>query len=191
MDLKAKLENDKIVLPDTFYEHVERYTEHLLKWNKIHNLTGATSKKLVAEHVYDSVFPVSFLPKLENALDIGTGAGFPGLILAMALRSTKFTLVEPLAKRAGFLQFIKADLGLDNVEVLNKRIEQVPPIAYDFITSRAVTETKTLMDFAQPFIVKGTLLLFFKGERVYDEIQNAEHVKIIKTDKRHYLLIER
>jgi len=191
MDLKAQLEHDKIVLPDTFYEHVERYTQHLLKWNKIHNLTGATTKTLVAEHVYDSVFPVSFLPKLGNALDIGTGAGFPGLILAMALRSTKFTLVEPLAKRSGFLQFIKADLGLDNVEVLNKRIEEVPPISYDFITSRAVTETKTLMDFAQPFISKGTLLLFFKGERVYDEIQDAEHVKIIKTEKRHYLLIER
>ncbi|PHR56346.1 MAG: 16S rRNA (guanine(527)-N(7))-methyltransferase RsmG [Arcobacter sp.] len=191
MDLKAQLEHDKIVLPDTFYEHVERYTEHLLKWNKIHNLTGATTKAKVAEHIYDSVFPVSFLPKLGNALDIGTGAGFPGLILAMALRSTKFTLVEPLAKRSGFLQFIKADLGLDNVEVLNKRIEEVSPVSYDFITSRAVTETKTLMDFAQPFIKKGTLLLFFKGERVYDEIADAEHVKIIKTDKRHYLLIER
>ena len=191
MNLKAQLEHDKIVLPDTFYEHVERYTQHLLKWNKIHNLKGATTKELVAEHIYDSVFPVSFLPKLGNALDIGTGAGFPGLILAMALRSTTFTLVEPLAKRSGFLQFIKADLGLDNVEVLNKRIEQVPPIAYDFITSRAVTETNTLMDFAQPFITKGTLLLFFKGERVYDEIQDAEHVKIIKTEKRHYLLIER
>ncbi len=191
MDLKAQLLSDKIVLPDTFFEHVERYTEHLLKWNKIHNLTGATTKQEVEEHIYDSVFPVSFLPKIDTALDIGTGAGFPGLILAMALRSTKFTLVEPLAKRAGFLQFIKADLGLDNVEVLNKRIEQVPPMGYDFITSRAVTETQTLMDFAQPFIVKGTLLLFFKGERVYDEIQDAEHVKIIKTKKRHYLLIER
>ncbi|MDF1880608.1 16S rRNA (guanine(527)-N(7))-methyltransferase RsmG [Sulfurimonas sp. MAG313] len=190
MDLKAKLEQDKIVLPDTFYEHVERYTQHLLKWNKIHNLTGATNKDLVAEHIYDSVFPVSFLPILKNALDIGTGAGFPGLILAMALPSTKFTLVEPLAKRSGFLQFIKADLGLKNVEVLNKRIEDVAPVAYDFITSRAVTETKTLMDFAQPFISKGTLLLFFKGERVYDEITEAEHIKIIKTDKRHYLLIE-
>ena len=191
MNLKAQLEHDKIVLPDTFYEHVERYTEHLLKWNKIHNLTGAITKAQVAEHIYDSVFPISFLPKINNGLDIGTGAGFPGLILAMALRSTQFTLVEPLAKRSSFLQFIKADLGLDNVEVLNKRIEQVPPIPYDFITSRAVTETNTLMDFAQPFIHKGTLLLFFKGERVYDEIQDAEHVKIIKTAKRHYLLIER
>ena len=125
MDLKKQLEHDKIVLPDTFYEHVERYTDHLLKWNKIHNLTGATTKAKVAEHIYDSVFPVSFLPKIGNALDIGTGAGFPGLILAMALRSTKFTLVEPLVKRSGFLQFIKADLGLDNVEVLNKRIMNV------------------------------------------------------------------
>lgn len=191
MNLKEQLQNDKIVLPDTFYEHVERYTEHLLKWNKIHNLTGATTEKEISEHIYDSVFPVSFLPKINNALDIGTGAGFPGLILAMALRSTEFTLVEPLSKRSSFLQFIKADLGLDNVEVLNKRIEEVPPISYDFITSRAVTETNTLMDFAKPFITKGTLLLFFKGERVYDEIQNAEHVKIIKTEKRHYLLIER
>jgi len=191
MNLKQQLEHDKIVLPDAFYEHVDRYTEHLLKWNKIHNLTGATTKAEVSEHIYDSVFPISFLPKIENALDIGTGAGFPGLILAMALRSTKFTLVEPLVKRSGFLQFIKGDLGLDNVEVLNKRIEQVPPVSYDFITSRAVTETNTLMDFAKPFIKKGTLLLFFKGERVYDEIQDAEHIKIIKTDKRHYLLIER
>ena len=190
MDLKATLEKDKLILPDDFFYKVQRYKEHLFKWNKIHNLTGARNENALNEFIYDSVFPVSFLPEVKTLMDIGTGAGFPGMILAFALPQTKVTLVEPLAKRASFLQFIKADLGLQNVNVVRKRVEEMEPEIFEMITSRAVTDTDTLLNISKNFRDENSQLLFYKGERVYDEVgQKYEH-QVIKTRKRHYLLMK-
>ncbi len=189
MDLKTTLLEHKLQLPDNFFENIAKYKEHLFKWNKIHNLTGAKDEKTVDEFIYDAVFPVSFLPKCKNLLDIGTGAGFPGLILAMALPETEVTLVEPIAKRASFLQFIKADLGLENVRVVKKRVEEMPSEIFDLVTSRAVTDTEMLLKLSENFRDKNSKLLFYKGERVYDEVsKNIKH-RVIKTKNRHYLLI--
>lgn len=189
MNIKAELERDAIVLDDIFYKNVSRYKEHLFKWNKIHNLTGAKSEAVIDGFIYDAVFPVSFLPEVQSIMDIGSGAGFPGMILAMALRQTKVTLVEPLSKRASFLQFVKADLKLDNVEVKNCRVEDLDAGTFDLITSRAVTDTKMLLHLSHAHIKKGTQILFYKGEQVFDEVDETLDYEIIKTKKRHYLLI--
>ncbi|MDA3908035.1 MAG: 16S rRNA (guanine(527)-N(7))-methyltransferase RsmG [Sulfurimonas sp.] len=189
MDLKATLSQDNITLPDDFFYNVQKFKEHLFKWNKIHNMTGAKDENSIDEFIYDAVFPVSFLPKANTLLDIGTGAGFPGMILAFALPDTKVTLVEPLAKRASFLQFIKADLGLDNVRVVKKRVEEMEDEIFDIVTSRAVTDTKMLLSLSENFRDENSKLLFYKGERVYDEVDDSMKHKIIKTKNRHYLLI--
>lgn len=189
MNLKSLLLEQKIALPDNFFDNIAKYKEHLFKWNKVHNLTGAKDEKTVGKFIYDSIFPITFLPKCKNLLDIGTGAGFPGLILAMGLPGTQVTLVEPLAKRASFLQFIKADLGLLNVRVVKKRVEEMPSEIFDLVTSRAVTDTEMLLKLSENFRDKNSKLLFYKGERVYDEVsQNIKH-RVIKTENRHYLLI--
>lgn len=189
MNLKSLLLEQKIALPDNFFDNIAKYKEHLFKWNKVHNLTGAKDEKTVDKFIYDSIFPITFLPKCKNLLDIGTGAGFPGLILAMGLPGTQVTLVEPLAKRASFLQFIKADLGLLNVRVVKKRVEEMPSEIFDLVTSRAVTDTEMLLKLSENFRDKNSKLLFYKGERVYDEVsQNIKH-RVIKTENRHYLLI--
>lgn len=189
MNLKSLLLEQKIELPDNFFDNIAKYKEHLFKWNKVHNLTGAKDEKTVDKFIYDSIFPITFLPKCKNLLDIGTGAGFPGLILAMGLPETQVTLVEPLAKRASFLQFIKADLGLLNVRVVKKRVEEMPSEIFDLVTSRAVTDTEMLLKLSENFRDKNSKLLFYKGERVYDEVsQNIKH-RVIKTENRHYLLI--
>ncbi|MFA6138432.1 MAG: 16S rRNA (guanine(527)-N(7))-methyltransferase RsmG [Sulfurimonas sp.] len=190
MNLKATLISDKIELPDDFFHNIQRYKEHLFKWNKIHNLTGAKDEKTVDNFIYDAVFPVSFLPKIKNLLDIGTGAGFPGMILALALPDTMVTLVEPLAKRASFLQFIKGDLGLGNVTVVKKRVEEMPKEVFELITSRAVTDTAMLLKLSEGFRDENSKLLFYKGENVYDEVDKSLKHRIIKTKNRHYLLIE-
>ena len=179
-----------IILDENFYKYAHQYKELLLQWNKIHNLTGAKTAAQIDEFIVDAVAPITFLPPIHNAMDIGTGAGFPGMILAFALPQTHFTLVEPLAKRASFLQFVKADLGLDNVTVQAMRVEQLEPQPFDFITSRAVTDTQMLLKLSQPFRTSGTLLLFYKGEKVYDEIDESLNCKIIEKYNRHYLLIE-
>ena len=192
MDLKAALADENITLPENFFFNVQKYKEHLFKWNKIHNLTGARDDNTLNEFIFDAVVPVGFLPKVNSLMDIGTGAGFPGMILAFALPDTQVTLVEPLVKRASFLQFIKADLGLENVNVVKKKVEQMDPKIFDIITSRAVTDTKMLLKLSQNFRDEKSLLLFYKGEKVFDEVKDGvkdmQH-KIIERDNRHYLLL--
>jgi len=189
IDLKKTLTDDKIKLPDNFWFNIQKYKENLFKWNKIHNLTGAKNEEMVNDFIYDAVYPVSFLPKVDTLLDIGTGAGFPGMILAIALPETQVTLVEPLTKRASFLQFIKADLDLKNVTVVKKRVEEMEPKIFDIITSRAVTDTKMLLKLSEGFRDENSQLLFYKGEKVYDEVEDMKH-KIIQTKNRHYLLMK-
>lgn len=189
MDLKSALQDDNISLPENFFYNIQKFKEHLFKWNKIHNLTGAKDEKTIDDFIYDAIFPISFLPKTKNLLDIGTGAGFPGMILAFGLPDTQVTLVEPLAKRASFLQFIKADLGLDNVRVVKKRVEEMESEIFELVTSRAVTDTNMLLKLSENFRDENSKLLFYKGEKVYDEVGSDLKHKIIKTKNRHYLLI--
>lgn len=188
-NLKSALLQLDAPLPESFFYNIQKYKERLFQWNKIHNLTGARDEATMDAFIYDSIYPITFLPKVKNILDIGTGAGFPGLILAMGLPDTKVTLVEPLAKRASFLQFIKADLRLDNVTVVQKRVEEMPSEIFELVTSRAVIETKMLLELSKNFRDADSKLLFYKGERVYDEIPEGLKHKIIKTEKRHYLLL--
>ncbi|WP_324172223.1 16S rRNA (guanine(527)-N(7))-methyltransferase RsmG [Sulfurimonas sp.] len=189
MNLKTTIEQENIELPDDFFYNIQKYKEHLFKWNKIHNLTGAKDESTIDEFIYDAIFPLTFLEKTKNLLDIGTGAGFPGMILAMAMPQTEVTLVEPLKKRAGFLQFIKADLGLKNVRVVKMKVEEMESEIFELITSRAVTDTNMLLDLSKNFRDENSKLLFYKGEKVYDEINDSIKHKIIKTKNRHYLLI--
>jgi len=189
VDLKSTLLGENIDLPENFFYNIQKYKEHLFKWNKVHNMTGAKDEKTIDEFIYDAVFPISFLPKVKNLLDIGTGAGFPGMILALGLPDTQVTLVEPLSKRASFLQFVKADLGLDNVRVVKKRVEEMDSEIFDIVTSRAVTDTDMLLKLSENFRDEKSLLLFYKGERVYDEVNPELKHKVIKTKNRHYLLI--
>ena len=190
MNLKSILLKENIKLPDNFFYTIQKYKELLMKWNKIHNLTGAKDEATIDSFIYDAVFPVSFLPTVDTLMDIGTGAGFPGMILAIALPDTQVTLVEPLNKRASFLQFVKAELDLSNVTVVKKRVEEMEPQIFDLITSRAVTDTKVLLQLSKNFRTKESQLLFYKGEKVYDELDTHLKHQIIETKNRHYLLIE-
>ncbi|MDD5158038.1 16S rRNA (guanine(527)-N(7))-methyltransferase RsmG [Sulfurimonas sp.] len=189
INLKQTLHDDGILLPDDFFYNIQKFKEHLFKWNKIHNLTGAKDEKTIDEFIYDAIFPLSFLPKCKNLLDIGTGAGFPGLILAMGLPDTEVVLIEPSPKRSSFLQFVKADLKLGNVRVVKKRVQDMESEFFELITSRAVTDTEMLLELSKNLRDENSKLLFYKGERVYDEVSKDMKHKIIKTKNRHYLLI--
>jgi len=193
LNLEATLRNDAITLPDDFFDNLQRYKEHLRKWNAIHNLTGAKDETTLNEFIYDAIYPLCFLPKVTTLMDIGTGAGFPGMILAFGLPQTQITLVEPLTKRASFLQFIKASLKLENVTVIKKRVEEMEPQVFDLITSRAVTDTQLLLKLSHNFRKANSLLLFYKGEKVFDELEKsslgAMQHRVIEKNNRHYLLL--
>lgn len=189
MNLNDLIQKNNISVPHDFRYKIQKYKEHLFKWNKTHNLTGAKDEQTVDEFIVDSLFATTFLPKVKTILDIGSGAGFPGIMLALVLPESKITLAEPLKKRAAFLQFIKADLALTNIDVKNCKVQDIKSKTFDIITSRAVTDTSVLINMSLPLSHQNTKLLFFKGENVYNEVDKKYDYEIIKTEKRHYLLI--
>jgi 16S rRNA (guanine527-N7)-methyltransferase len=191
LNLKQQLKEANIEVPKNFWNKIQLFKEELFKWNKIHNLTGARDEATLDAFIVDALYPLTFIAPPKTLLDIGTGAGFPGLILAMALEETQVTLAEPLKKRASFLQYIKALLSLENVTVERKRAEELPAEVFEMITSRAVTDTKLLLEISKNLRNEETKLLFYKGERVFDEVDaNLPH-KVIIANKRHYLLIDK
>jgi len=182
----------KLELPDEIYRKLDSFTKYLMDWNKVHNLTGAKTYEAIEEQIFDSIYPLTFLPKQNSLLDIGTGAGFPGMILSIAMPETECTLCEPLRKRASFLKFIVRELELTNVTVEASRVEDLEVKTYDLITSRAVTDTKTLIEWSRPFIGENTQMLFYKGEQVFEEVKGLESCKyeLISRDQRNYLWIK-
>ena len=176
--------------PKDFLKNCEIFTELILKYNKIHNITGAKNSKQIAENIEDSIFPLKFLKKdIKNAIDVGTGAGFPGFILAMYLPSVKFTLIEPIKKKSSFLHFAKSSLKLKNVDIISQRVEAVDAFEVDLICSRAVTKTDMLMDICKNFISLDTVLLFYKGSSVDEELSNIKNFEIRKNGHRNYLFL--
>jgi len=166
----------------------DRYIKELLKWNKTHKLTNYNEDEL-KEQIEYTLYPIkkeNLTPK--EGIDIGTGAGLPGIVLAIAMPNTKWYLVEPLKKRYSFLNYLKVVLGLDNVEVIPKRIEDANLPKVDLITSRAVASTKELFNLAKPYLKKEGVLLLYKGER-RDEIGGVD-IKTLNKDKFFYLFLK-
>jgi len=173
-------------------EKFKKYTDLLLKYNKVHRLSGAKNEEEVHKNIEDSLYPINFIDfkNMKKVVDIGTGAGFPGMILAISLPDVHFTLVEPLMKRTAFLHLVKSIYGLQNVDIISNRIEDMDAFRADLITSRAVAKSDFLIDLAKDFIGDGTEMLFYKGEKVFDEVNDDMNYEIINRGKRNYLWIK-
>jgi 16S rRNA (guanine527-N7)-methyltransferase len=172
---------------------LKRFTELLLEWNKIHNLTGAKTPADVEKNIEDSLFPTTFIEKPSSILDVGTGAGFPGMILAIAYPEVRTVLCEPRQKRASFLKYVAMELELSNVEVVKKRVEQYKSEPFELISSRAVTDTKMLLDLTEHLQNASTRFLFYKGEQVFSELESVNKAldyDIIEKNQRNYLYIK-
>ncbi|MGC9350575.1 MAG: 16S rRNA (guanine(527)-N(7))-methyltransferase RsmG [Sulfurovum sp.] len=170
---------------------MEAFRELLHEWNQIHNLTGAKTIEKIYENIIDSLYPLTFIKIPKTLLDVGTGAGFPGLILGIALPQTEVVLAEPLKKRVSFLKYTCIDLGLDNVKVEGKRVEEVDHAPFELISSRAVTDTKFLLELTKKISDTHTSYLFYKGSRVFDEVEAVQHqlsYDIVQKNQRNYLL---
>ncbi len=193
MNLSQYLDAEKIVLASEIIVKLENFASLLNEWNQIHNLTGAKSIDAIYVNIVDSLYPLTFIKKPKTLLDVGTGAGFPGLVLAIALPDTKVVLAEPLKKRVSFLKYAAIDLELSNVSVEAKRVEQVEHDAFDLISSRAVTNTKLLLELTSEISDPHTEYLFYKGSRVFDEIEDVQHqlrYDIVQKNQRNYLYIK-
>ncbi len=186
--MKKEMINHK--LPIDFEQKCEIFTALILRYNKVHNITGAKNRKQIAQNIEDSIYPIKFLDlNIKSAIDIGSGAGFPGLILAMALPEVRFGLFEPIKKKSSFLHLAKSTLNLKNVDIISQRVEEVEAFEVDLICSRAVTKTELLIDICRDFISKKTTLLFYKGSSVDEELDGFKDYKIYNQGNRNYLII--
>ncbi len=193
MNLSQYLDKEEIALTSVAIERLEQFASLLHEWNQIHNLTGAKSLDAIYINIIDSLFPLTFIDTPKTLLDVGTGAGFPGLVLAIALPNTQVVLAEPLKKRVSFLKYASIDLDILNVKVEAMRVEFIEHVPFRLITSRAVTNTKLLLDLTEEISDAKTQYLFYKGSRVFDEVSDVEHkleYDIVQKNQRNYLYIK-
>ncbi|SFV70642.1 rRNA small subunit 7-methylguanosine (m7G) methyltransferase GidB [hydrothermal vent metagenome] len=193
MNLAQLLDKEEMHFSTECIVKLENFASLLYEWNQIHNLTGAKTIEAIYVNIVDSLYPLTFIREPKTLLDVGTGAGFPGLILAIALPQTKVVLAEPLKKRVSFLKYAAIDLVLPNVHVESKRVEFVSHDAFDMISSRAVTNTKLLLDLTKEISNAQTEYLFYKGSRVFNEIEDVQHqldYDIVQKNQRNYLYIK-
>jgi 16S rRNA (guanine527-N7)-methyltransferase len=193
MSLRNYLEQESITLNSSITTQLERFAELLHEWNQVHNLTGAKSTQAIYDNIVDSLYPLSFIKQPQTLLDVGTGAGFPGLVLAIALPQTEVVLAEPLKKRVSFLKYVGVDLELSNLRVEAKRVESITHRSFELITSRAVTNTKLLLSLTKELSDEKTEYLFYKGERVFDEVDDVQQqltYDIVQKNRRNYLYIK-
>jgi len=193
MNLSAHLSKATITLPNEKRLKLEQFADLLHEWNQVHNLTGAKDLETIYENIIDSLYPVTFIDPPASLLDVGTGAGFPGMALGIYFNETKTVLCEPLNKRASFLKFVIMELELKNITVAKMRVEKLQHAPFAMISSRAVTDTQLLLSLTQHLGDDHTEYLFYKGGQVFDEIKasdNQLNYAIVSRDKRNYLWIK-
>lgn len=160
-----------------------RYKELVLEWNQKFNLTAITDdEEFDIKHFYDCLLLLK-LDEIKGAkkiIDIGTGAGFPGIPLAIMMPDTEFLLLDSLKKRIGFLEFVIEDLGLKKVRAIHARAEELgrdPEYRekYDICISRAVASLDTLSEFCIPFVKPSGHFVSMKGSAGREELKDAKN----------------
>lgn len=170
----------------------ERFVEHLVTTGIEWGLLGPREVPIMWErHVLNCAVVQELLPRGGVVADVGSGAGLPGLALAIARPDVQFVLIEPLERRVDWLNMVIEDLGLENVDVIRARSEQVfDTVDVDIVTARAVSAMKSLVPMTVPLLHGQGELLAIKGKSATSEIEKAEKVlRKFKTIKAEVLTI--
>lgn len=169
----------EISVDDAAAERLYTYFAQLKKWSRKVNLIakGTGDREIIENHFLDSLTLLPFLQDGDHLMDIGTGAGFPGLVLKAVMPGLRVTLVEPRRKRVTFLNHIVRTLGMEGVRVCECRVEdeKTLPSSLDVthITSRAVTEIGGFLEMTARFAQSGARVICMKGPRWQEELDGA------------------
>ena len=180
-----------IEISDIQLEKLEKYYEILERENKLYNLTAITEKESVfLKHFYDSLTIVKIIDlNNESLCDLGTGAGFPGMVLKIIFPNLKVTLIDATLKKCNFLEKVIKELKLENIKVINARVEEYAKIErekYDIVTARAVAPLKHLLEYGIPLLKVNGTFVAMKGNinEELNGIENYENKLKIKQNKR-------
>ena len=194
-EMQSLLLEKGIKVTDEMILKFQKYLDLLMEWNQKINLTALkTEEEIIEKHFYDSLLMAEEIKfDDQSLLDVGTGAGFPGIPLKIVFEDLFVTLLEPTLKRVNFLDIVIKELGLKKIVTINKRAEDYVKDArsyYDLVTARAVSRLNMLLELCMPLVKVDGLFLAMKGSKGEEEIQesinalkilNSEIIKIQKT----------
>ena len=179
-DLKRWLEQINVKISDEEINKFYKYMELLIEWNEKINLTAITDQKgIILKHFVDSLTIAKYLKKDENIVDIGTGAGFPGVPLAIINKENHFTLVDSLNKRINFLNDVKENIELKNIITIHSRAEEfgqnkIYREKFDIAVSRAVAKLNILVEYLLPTVKVGGKIICMKGSNIEQELEESK-----------------
>ena len=184
--LKYNMQKINIEITDKQVEDFYNYMNLLLEWNEKINLTAITEENdIILKHFVDCGTILKYIKDNTRIIDIGTGAGFPGIPLKILNNSLKITLMDSINKRIIFLNNVIDELKLSNIEAIHARAEELARNKnyrekFDIATSRAVANLSTLSEYMLPFVKKDGIVISMKGANIDEELNNSKKaIKIL------------
>lgn len=177
---KQKLAKKCPELTREMLQQFENYTKLLLEWNEKINLTAITEEDdIILKHFVDSLTILEYVEQGKTLVDVGTGAGFPGVPLKIARKDVKVTLVDSLNKRIKFLDDVIAQIKLEDIQTLHFRAEEFGQNkkyreSFNIATSRAVANLSTLVEYLLPLVKVGGICICMKGSEIKEELENSK-----------------
>ena len=186
LELSKKTNQMGIKLSKEQIQKLYIYMNLLLDWNEKINLTAITEpNEVILKHFVDSLSIQQYIKKDLKMIDVGTGAGFPGIPISILNSNTEIILLDSLNKRINFLNEVVNTLNLDNVKTIHSRVEDAGKEEnhreiYDIATSRAVASLNVLLEYLLPLVKVGGKCICMKGSSVKEEIEEAKNaIKIL------------
>ena len=184
--MTENLKQLNIELSDTQIKQFYNYMNILIEWNKVMNLTGITEpKEIIIKHFIDSLTVLNKIDKQSKIIDVGTGAGFPGIPIKIAFPEIEVVLLDSLNKRIKFLEEVIEKLQLKNIKTIHGRAEDYGKDKnyrekYDIAIARAVAPLNILLEYLMPFVKVNGKCICMKGSNVEEEIKNSSNaVKVL------------
>lgn len=168
-------------IPESGVERLLSYARLIGKWNKVYNLTAIREPdKIVTHHLLDCLAVMSHIDGTRCA-DVGSGAGLPGIVLAIARPDLKVVLIESNKKKAAFLRQACIESGLPNAEIFQDRVEHLTDAGFDLVISRAFAETREFVRLSRHLCKKGGCLVTMKGQHPENELLDLPiDIKVVK-----------